>query len=69
MAGSYMYGTECYICREVNPHGRYLSHESRMYFCGKHSAYEISDFQSQPEDNSRKSRRESRRVAGKGAGK
>lgn len=46
---SYMYGVECYICHEVNPNGRYQSHEGKFYFCPKHTRQEVDDWQSQPE--------------------
>jgi hypothetical protein len=54
---TYMYGVECSICHEVNPNGRYRSHESRFYICGKHKRQEVDDWQSQPAEHNRKSRR------------
>jgi hypothetical protein len=57
---NYMYGVECKICHEVNPHGRYQSHESRFYFCSKHTQQEIDDWQSQPASENRKARRTSK---------
>ena len=54
---SYMYGLECHICHEVDPDGRYQSHQSRFYFCPKHTRQEVDDYQSQPEAKNRKERR------------
>ena len=45
---SYMYGTECPICHEVNPNGRYQSHESRMSFCGNHTREEVDKWLYRP---------------------
>ena len=50
MDNCYMYGTECPICHDKNPGGRYLPHQSRFVFCGKHTTQEKLDWESQPSE-------------------
>ncbi len=44
MSGSYMYGMECYICGAKVPGARYRSHQSKFFFCERHTRDEVGEW-------------------------